>query len=64
MTLATPKLLSVPQAAEALALRPKTVRAWIAARRIACVRLGSAVRIPASEIARLIEDGTMPMRSK
>jgi excisionase family DNA binding protein len=56
------KLLTVPQAAEALTLRPKTVRAWIAARRIACVRLGSAVRIPASEIVRLIEGGTIPSR--
>jgi excisionase family DNA binding protein len=62
MTLETKKLLTVPQAAEALTLKPKTVRAWIAARRIACVRLGSAVRIPTSEITRLIGDGTIPAR--
>ena len=62
MTLETAKLLTVPQAAEALTLRPKTLRAWIAARRIACVRLGSSIRIPESEIARLIGDGTIPAR--
>jgi excisionase family DNA binding protein len=62
MTLDAAKLLTVPQAAAALALKPKTIRAWIAARRIGCIRLGGAVRIPASEITRLIEDGTIPAR--
>ena len=62
MTLETNRLLTIPQAAEALTLRPKTVRAWIAARRIACIRLGSSIRIPSSEISRLIGEGTIPAR--
>lgn len=41
----TDRLLTVPEAAEALALKTKTIRAWIAVRRIGCVRLGSAVRV-------------------
>jgi excisionase family DNA binding protein len=64
MTPETTKLLTVPQAAEALSLRPKTVRAWIAARRLAIVRLGGAIRIPAGEIDRLIEDGRIPAREQ
>jgi excisionase family DNA binding protein len=64
MTLDTTKLLTVPQAATALALKPKTIRSWIAARRIGCVRLGSAVRVPVSEVARLIEGGTIPARQQ
>jgi excisionase family DNA binding protein len=60
MTNADKRLLTVLEAAEVLALKPKTVRAWIAARRIASVRLGSAVRVPVSEVERLIEDGTTP----
>ncbi len=54
------ELRTVEQAAIALSVSKHTVRAWIARRRIGCVRLGRAVRIPASEIIRLIELGTVP----
>jgi excisionase family DNA binding protein len=54
------KLLKVPEAAELLALSQKTVWQWIAERRIGVVRLGRAVRIPLSEIERLMEEGTTP----
>jgi excisionase family DNA binding protein len=57
-----PKLLKVPEAAELLALSKKTVWAWIGDRRIGVVRLGRAVRVPMSEIDRLIEEGTTPAR--
>jgi excisionase family DNA binding protein len=53
-------LLTIPQAAEALSLKPKTIRAWIGTRRIGCVRLGGAVRVPATEVTRLIEEGSIP----
>jgi excisionase family DNA binding protein len=56
------KLLKVPQAAEELSLSPKTVWQMVADRRLAVVRLGRAVRIPTSEIERLIEEGTTPAR--
>ena len=51
---------TVREAAEELGLSPATIRAWIRQRRIGYVRLGRAVRIPASEIRRLIEQGTVP----
>jgi excisionase family DNA binding protein len=58
----TARLVTVDQAAEALSVSVHTIRAWIAERRITCVRLGRAVRVPQSEIARLIEQGTIPAR--
>ena len=54
------KLLKVPEAADMLALSQKTVWQWIGERRIGVVRLGRAVRIPISEIERLVEEGTTP----
>jgi excisionase family DNA binding protein len=56
------KLLNVAVAAEALGLRPKTLRAWIAARRIGYVRIGGAIRIPEREVQRIIDQGTVPAR--
>ena len=56
------KLLKVPEAAEILALSQKTVWQWIGERRIEVVRLGRAVRVPLSEIERLVEEGTTPAR--
>jgi excisionase family DNA binding protein len=56
------KLLKIPEAAERLALSQKCLRDWIAERRISSVRLGRAVRIPVSEIDRLLEEGTTPAR--
>lgn len=57
------KLLTVPQAADALALKPATIRAWIGARRIGIVRLGRAVRVPVEEVERLIAENTVPRRA-
>jgi excisionase family DNA binding protein len=55
-------MLTVHQAAERLGLRDSTLRAWIAQRRIAIIRLGRAIRIPAEELERLIREGTVPAR--
>jgi excisionase family DNA binding protein len=51
---------TIQQSAQELGLSPATLRAWIRQRRIGYIRLGRAVRIPASEIRRLIEQGTVP----
>jgi len=51
---------TVGQAAEELNLRPSTIRAWIAQRRLGHVRLGRAVRVPAAEIQRMLESGYVP----
>jgi excisionase family DNA binding protein len=53
-------LRTVEQAAAELCVSVHTIRAWIARRKIGCVRLGRAVRIPAREITRLIEQGMVP----
>ena len=58
--MSTSQLRTVEQAAAELAVSVHTIRAWIARRKLGAVRLGRAVRIPAAEIARLIERGTMP----
>jgi excisionase family DNA binding protein len=54
------ELRTVKQAARDLAVSEHTIRSWVATRKIASIRLGRAVRIPASDIDRLIEQGTVP----
>ena len=49
--------LTVDQAAESLNLPPATLRFWIQTKQIAYVKLGKAVRIPRSEVERLLSDG-------
>jgi excisionase family DNA binding protein len=51
---------TVQEAADELGLSVHTVRAWVARRRIAHIRLGRAVRISAAEITRILNDGTVP----
>lgn len=51
---------TISEAAEELGLSVHTVRAWIACRRLAHLRLGRAIRIPAAEIRRVIEKSTVP----
>jgi excisionase family DNA binding protein len=48
------------QAADLLGMRPVTVRMWAATRRIGRVKLSRAVRIPESEVNRLIERNLIP----
>lgn len=55
---------TVSEAAEELGLSVHTIRAWIAERRLAHLRLGRAIRIPAAEIRRVIEDSTVPAVQK
>jgi excisionase family DNA binding protein len=54
--------LTVAGAAKELGLAESTIRAWIAQRRKGHVRLGRAIRIPASEIERIVQSGFMPAR--
>lgn len=54
------RLLTLKDAAEELGLAQVTLRAWAARRKIAIVRLGRAIRVPADEIQRLINDGLIP----
>jgi excisionase family DNA binding protein len=54
------RLVSISDAAKELGLAPVTLRSWIAKRRIASVKLGRSIRIPSSELDRLVERGAIP----
>lgn len=56
------ELLRIPEAARRLNVAPKTIRTWVAQRKIAHVRLGRNIRIEVSEIERIIEAGYMPAK--
>jgi len=58
--MAAEKLLTLEQAAERLGLKPVTVRMWASARKIARVKIGRAVRIPETEVTKIIERGLIP----
>jgi excisionase family DNA binding protein len=62
MTLNNIELLTVNETAVELNLSPGTIRAWLLSRKLAAVRLGRAVRIPRSELERLIGEGTTPAK--
>jgi excisionase family DNA binding protein len=51
---------TIRQAAEELNLSVHTIRLWVHARKIGHIRLGKSIRIPADEIQRLLERGTVP----
>lgn len=51
---------TVREAAATLSLSVHTIRFWISTRRIGYVRLGRAIRIPASECERVINEGSVP----
>jgi excisionase family DNA binding protein len=53
--------LTVKQTAEELNVSVFTIRSWINQRRLLHVRLGRAIRVPSTEIERLIESGTVPL---
>ena len=55
---------TVAEAADELGLSVHTIRTWIANRRIGHIRLGRAIRIPADELRRVIEAGTVPAEPK
>ncbi len=58
-------LLTVPEAAALLRLKPSTIRAWVCQRKIPFVKLGRLVRIKRSDAEALIEAsliGTLAVR--
>jgi excisionase family DNA binding protein len=56
-------LLSVPQFANALGVTPACIRRWILERKITTVKLGRLIRVPDSEIERLVNSGLRPART-
>jgi excisionase family DNA binding protein len=55
-------LLSVREFAEALNVTVSCARRWALERKIATIKLGRLIRIPASEVERLVECGLRPAR--
>lgn len=53
-------LLTVPEFATLFRIRPSCVRRWIREERVTTVHVGRLVRIPASEVERVISVGTRP----
>jgi excisionase family DNA binding protein len=51
---------TVRDCADELNVSPFTIRSWIAQRKLGCLHFGRAVRVPASEIRRLILEGLTP----
>jgi excisionase family DNA binding protein len=58
------KLVSIREASELLAVKPATIRAWLAKRMLPRVNCGRAVRIPTEAIAQFIERNTVPAKEE
>lgn len=58
------RLMTVAEAANALGLKPATIRAWLARRKLPRVNCGRAVRIPAEAVAQFIEHNTVPAKEQ
>ena len=56
------RVVSIPEAATLLGLRPSTIRAWISRRRISAVHLGRRVLIPMEAIDDVLSRGLIPAR--
>jgi excisionase family DNA binding protein len=55
--------LTIRETAEALNLSQPTIRAWIARRKIGVIRLGRAIRVPTTEVQRLLTENTVPAQA-
>jgi excisionase family DNA binding protein len=53
------QILTINEVAGRLRLKPRTVRRWVFLRKIEYVKVGGTVRIPESEIKRIIDQGTV-----
>jgi excisionase family DNA binding protein len=59
------KLLRVEEFAKRLEIKISTARAWLLARRVSKVRVGRrSVRVPESEVARIVGEGFVPARKE
>jgi excisionase family DNA binding protein len=54
------KLLTVPTFAAELGVTPACIRRWILERKITIIKVGRLVRVPASEVERIMQLGTRP----
>ncbi len=57
-------MFRVNEAARKLGMKDPTIRLWMAQGKIAYCKLGRAVRIPESEVDRLIRESLIPVRDQ
>lgn len=53
-------LLTIPQAAQILAVSNSTIRSWLSQHRLPAVKLGRSVRIKEADVRKFIENGYVP----
>ena len=58
------KLLTIPDFALPLGVTKACVRRWLLERKIAYVKVGRLVRIPADELERIISEGYRPAKPR
>ncbi|HEV2381816.1 MAG TPA: excisionase family DNA-binding protein [Terriglobia bacterium] len=58
------RLLSITEFAEALGVTVACCRRWILERRITFTKIGRLVRIPATEVDRLVTEGLHPAKPR
>jgi excisionase family DNA binding protein len=56
----TLRLLTIPEFAAAVRVKPSCVRRWLGESKVTRVHIGRLVRIPASEVERIVSLGTRP----
>ena len=52
------RLLTIQEFAAALRVKPSCIRRWLSESKVTFIHIGRLVRIPASEVERIISDGT------
>jgi excisionase family DNA binding protein len=55
-------LLTVAEAADALGLKPATIRAWLYKRKLPYVRCGRAIRVPRQAVEEFVARHTVSAR--
>jgi len=58
------RLLTVSQFAEGLGCTPAGIRRWILERKVSYVKAGRLVRIPESELDRIVQEGFRPAKTR
>ena len=56
------ELLTIPEFAASIRVTQACIRRWVRERRVTAVKLGRLVRIPATEVERLVQLGTRAAR--
>jgi len=55
-------LLTVAQTAAALTVKPSCIRRWIHEQKLTTVHIGRLVRVPSTEVDRIIRQGIRPSK--